>query len=93
MALCTIGPLKFRKFNNGGQSKEGKKQVFIERAELISINGVIEESADHISEVINRVNKLYTNVVNDFTICYWFSCFSLVFTHFPLILMDFHKCS
>jgi hypothetical protein len=37
----------------------------MERSELITINGVIEESADHISEVINRVNKLYTNVVND----------------------------
>ena len=47
------------------RSKEIKKQVYIERAELITINGVIEESADHISEVINRVNKLYTNVVND----------------------------
>ena len=47
------------------KSKEEKKQVYIERAELISINGVIEESADHISEVINRVDKLYTNVVND----------------------------
>tara|TARA_B100000809_G_scaffold166812_1_gene164119 strand:+ start:2045 stop:4297 length:2253 start_codon:yes stop_codon:yes gene_type:complete len=47
------------------KAKEVKKQVYIERAELITINGVIEESADHISEVINRVNKLYTNVVND----------------------------
>jgi phosphate/sulfate permease len=47
------------------KSKEVKKQVYIERSELITINGVIEESADHISEVISRVNKLYTNVVND----------------------------
>ena len=47
------------------KAKDVKKQVYIERAELITINGVIEESADHISEVINRVNKLYTNVVND----------------------------
>jgi phosphate/sulfate permease len=47
------------------KSKEVKKQEFIERSELITINGVIEESADHISQVINRVNKLYTNVVND----------------------------
>ena len=47
------------------KSKEEKKQVYIERAELITINGVIEESADHISGVANRVNKLYTNVVND----------------------------
>lgn len=47
------------------KAKEVKKQVYIERSDLITINGVIEESADHISEVINRVNKLYTNVVND----------------------------
>ena len=47
------------------KTKEVKKQIFIERAELITINGVIEESSDHISGVANRVNKLYTNVVND----------------------------
>ena len=47
------------------KSKEVKKQQYIERSELITINGVIEESADHISEVASRVNKLYTNVVND----------------------------
>ena len=46
------------------RSKNVKKREYIERAELITINGVIEESADHISEVINRVNKLYSNVVN-----------------------------
>ncbi|WP_343330906.1 inorganic phosphate transporter [Polaribacter staleyi] len=58
--LITRNTLNHRK-----KSKEVKKQEFIERAELITINGVIEESADHISEVVNRVNKLYTNVVND----------------------------
>ena len=42
------------------KKKEVKKQVYIERSELITINGVIEESADHISEVATRVNKLYT---------------------------------
>ncbi|MCI2229307.1 inorganic phosphate transporter [Polaribacter sp. MSW13] len=47
------------------KSKEVKKQEYIERVELITINGVIEESADHIAEVATRVNKLYTNVVND----------------------------
>ncbi|MCD8433683.1 inorganic phosphate transporter [Tenacibaculum dicentrarchi] len=47
------------------KSKEEKKQIHIERAELITINGVIEESADHIAGVASRVNKLYTNVVND----------------------------
>mgnify|MGYP000551360810 CR=1 FL=1 len=45
------------------KSKEVKKQVHLERAELITINGVIEESSDHIAEVATRVNKLYTNVV------------------------------
>ncbi|WP_028889945.1 inorganic phosphate transporter [Tenacibaculum ovolyticum] len=47
------------------KSKEVKKQMHFERAELITINGVIEESADHIAEVATRVNKLYTSVVND----------------------------
>lgn len=47
------------------RSREVKKREYIERTELITINGVIEESADHISEVATRVNKLYTNVVND----------------------------
>ncbi|MFY0602585.1 MAG: inorganic phosphate transporter [Flavobacteriaceae bacterium] len=47
------------------KSKEGKQQRYVARAELITINGVIEESADHIAGVANRVNKLYTNVVND----------------------------
>ena len=47
------------------RKKEEQQQVYIERAELITINGVIEESADHISSVANRVNKLYTNVVDD----------------------------
>ena len=47
------------------KSKEVKEKQYVERAELITINGVIEESADHISEVATRVNKLYTNVVND----------------------------
>lgn len=47
------------------KSKEEKKQQYVTRAELITINGVIEESADHIAGVARRVNKLYTNVVND----------------------------
>ncbi|GGG94519.1 phosphate transporter [Polaribacter pacificus] len=47
------------------KNKEVKKQRLINRAELITINGVIEESSDHISEVADRVNKLYTNVVDD----------------------------
>lgn len=47
------------------KSQEIKRKTHIERSELITINGVIEESSDHISEVASRINKLYTNVVND----------------------------
>ncbi len=51
--------------NHSKKAKEEQKQRFIERADLITINGVIEETSDHISEVIRRVNKLYSSVVND----------------------------
>lgn len=47
------------------KTQEVKRKTHIERSELITINGVIEESADHISGVASRINKLYTNVVND----------------------------
>ncbi len=47
------------------KAKEEKEQQYVERAELISINGVIEESSDHISNVVLRVGKLYNNVVSD----------------------------
>lgn len=47
------------------KAKEKKEKRFIERAELITINEVVEESSDHISEVVKRVNKLFTNVVDD----------------------------
>lgn len=47
------------------RAKEEKQQQFVEREELITINGVIEESSDHIAGVAKRVNKLYTNVVDD----------------------------
>ncbi|APZ45995.1 phosphate:sodium symporter [Polaribacter reichenbachii] len=47
------------------RAKEIKRKTHIERSELITINGVIEESSDHISGVADRINKLYTNVVDD----------------------------
>jgi len=47
------------------KSKEEKKQRFTEREELINVNGVISESSSHIAEVSKRVNKLYSNVMND----------------------------
>ena len=51
------------KFAN--KQKEAKKQRIKDRNELLSIHGVIDESSNHISEVIRRVNKLYTNVAKD----------------------------
>lgn len=58
--LITKNSISHRK-----KAQEVKKKMFIQRSELITINGVIEESADHISGVASRINKLYTNVVND----------------------------
>ena len=47
------------------KSKEIKRRTYIERSELITINGVINESADHIAEVANKIDKLDTNVIKD----------------------------
>lgn len=58
--LITKSTIEHRK-----KTREIKRKSFIERSELITINGVIEESSDHISEVAIRINKLYTNVVDD----------------------------
>ena len=52
-------------FKHAKKAKETKKKRFLERAELITINQVIDESTGHISEVVRRSNKLYTNVVDD----------------------------
>ncbi len=45
--------------------KEEEKQVQIKKTEITNITGVIDESADHVANLAQRVNKLYTNVVND----------------------------
>jgi len=47
------------------KEKEDKKKQRRKRAELTTINEVIEESSDHIAQVAKRVNKLYTSVVKD----------------------------
>ena len=65
LLLFVFGLIARNSIRHSKKSKEIKKQHYIERAELITINGVIEESSDHIAEVAQRVNKLYTNVVND----------------------------
>ena len=65
LLLLVFGLIARNSIRHSKKAKEIKKQHHIERAELITINGVIEESSDHIAEVAQRINKLYTNVVND----------------------------
>jgi phosphate/sulfate permease len=62
LVLFLLGRSSYR---HAKKVKEKKEKRYIERAELITINEVVEESSDHISEVVKRVNKLYTNVVDD----------------------------
>ncbi len=62
LVLLLIGRSAIR---NNKKVQQEKKQQYIERAELITINGVIEESSGHVAQVATRINKLYTNVVND----------------------------
>lgn len=47
------------------KEKEKKEKAYIQRAELITIKEVIDESSDHISGVAKRVKKLYNSVVTD----------------------------
>ncbi|TCI84492.1 inorganic phosphate transporter [Tenacibaculum sp. M341] len=63
--LLVIGMLVRTSLQYSKKEKEKKEQQFVERAELISINEVIEESSGHIGNVATRVNKLYSSVVND----------------------------
>jgi Ca2+/Na+ antiporter len=46
------------------KSKEIKAEDSLRKAESSSIQGVIEESADNISNVAKRSNKIYTNVID-----------------------------
>ena len=45
------------------EEKEATQKKVLKREELITAKEVIEETSDHISEVISRANKLYSNVV------------------------------
>ncbi len=47
------------------KSQEKKEKRNLESAELKTINMVMKESSDHISEVTKRVSKLYGHVVTD----------------------------
>lgn len=45
--------------------KEEERKKFIKNSDVKNIQSVINESSEHISQVVKRVNKLYTNVVED----------------------------
>ncbi len=66
LILTLVFFLIIRNFiNHKKEEKEKKEKKVIKKAELITVNEVIEETSDHISEVVRRVNKLYSSVVND----------------------------
>lgn len=66
LLLVLVGFLLVRSYlTHNKKMKEQKKKRYMERAELITVNEVVSESTGHITEVIRRVNKLFTNVVND----------------------------
>ena len=47
------------------EEKEKVQERVIRRAELITAKEVIDETSDHIAEVVSRVQKLHSNVVKD----------------------------
>jgi len=49
--------------NHSKKSKDLKAKLYTERAELITVNEVVSESSEHISEVVKRVNKSFSNVI------------------------------
>ena len=50
------------------EEREVAQKRVIKRAELITAKEVIEETSDHIAEVVSRVNKLYSNVVTNLSL-------------------------
>ncbi len=65
LLLLVIAMLVRTTIQYSKKSKEEKQQQYVERAELLSINEIIDESSEHIANVAQRVNKLYSSVVND----------------------------
>jgi phosphate/sulfate permease len=69
LILLLVFFLLVRNFiNHRREEKEVAQKRVIKRAELITAKEVIEETSDHIAEVVTRVDKLYSNVVNNLSI-------------------------
>ncbi len=62
LAVFLIGrsAIKFAK-----KTKEIETKQSIKKAEIITVNQVMEESSKHVAEVLKRVNKLYSNVITN----------------------------
>jgi len=65
LLIVAFGLIARSYITHAKSEKAKKKEQRKKRAELTTINEVIEESSDHISAVAKRINKLYTNVVKD----------------------------
>ena len=64
--LILVAVLLIRSYlSHARKEKEKNAKKSTERAELLTIKEVVDESSEHISQVVKRVSKLYTNVVND----------------------------
>lgn len=69
LILLLVFFLLVRNFiNHRKEEKEVAQKRVIKRAELITAKEVIEETSDHIAEVVTRVDKLYSNVVNNLSL-------------------------
>jgi hypothetical protein len=45
--------------------KEEKAKILLKKESIRNISNVIDESSNHVAEVVKRVNKLYTSVLTD----------------------------
>ena len=63
--LLTAGILLKNFLSHKKEEREKAAKKVIQREELITVKEVFAETSDHISSVVNRVNKLFTNVVDD----------------------------
>ena len=63
--LLTAGILLKNFLSHKKEEREKAAKKVIQREELITVKEVFSETSDHISSVVNRVNKLFSNVVDD----------------------------
>lgn len=65
LLILVFGIILKNYFKFYNQQKESKAKQLTEQKTNRNISQVINESSEHIAEIVKRVNKLYTNVCND----------------------------